>query len=322
MGFGERYRAFDRWQQRRRPVGFTLAVLQKYSDDQGGYLAATISYYAFFSIFPLLLLFVTILGYALKGHPHLRQELIDGALGQFPVIGSQLHVHALKGNALALAVGVVGSLWAGSAVVLALENAFDTLWGVPFVRRSDFLRKRLRALLVLLLVGGGAIIATLLAGAGTNGGSYSAGFKALGILLTVALDFVLFLVAFRILTHRDVTWSDLWVGAAFAAVLWAGAQAGGTYYVTHQLKSASDVYGTFALVIGLLTWIYLGAHITLLSAEVNVVRARQLWPRSFSLLNRAPLTLPDERALDQRAQVEQRRPEERVEVKFGETDDE
>ncbi len=321
MGVTNLERRFDRFQQERPWLGFPLAVRQKYSDDQGGYLAATVSYYGFFSIFPLPLLFVTILGYVLKGRPHLRQELIDGALGQFPVIGSQLHVHALKGNALALAIGAVGSLWAGMGVVLALENAFDHLWGVPFVRRSDFLRKRLRALLVLLRVGGGAVLATLLAGAGTNGGSYSAGFKVLGILLTAALDFVLFLVAFRILTHRDVTWSDLWVGAAVAAVVWTGAQAGGTYYVTHELKNASDVYGTFALVIGLLAWIYLGAHITLLSAEVNVVRARQLWPRSFSLLTRAPLTVSDERALDLQAQVEQRRPDERVEVRFGEKDD-
>ena len=103
---------------------------------------------------------------------------------------------------------------------------------------------------------------------------------------------------------------------AVAAVLWAAAQTGGTYYVTHQLKGASDVYGTFALVIGLLTWIYLGAHITLLSAEANVVRARRLWPRSFSLLSPAPRTEPDERALRQRAQIEERRPEERVEVSF------
>jgi membrane protein len=321
MGVTDLERRFDRYQQEHPWLGFPLAVRQKYSDDQGGYLAATVSYYGFFSIFPLLLLFVTILGYVLRGHPHLRQEIIDSALGQFPVIGSQLHVHALKGNVIALAIGTVASLWAGMGVVLALENAFDQLWGVPYVRRSDLVRKRLRALLVLLLVGSGAILATLLAGAGTNGGSYSAGFKALGIILTVALDFVLFLVAFRILTHRDVTWSELWVGAAVAAVLWGGAQAGGTYYVTHELKSAGDVYGTFALVIGLLTWIYLGAHITLLSAEANVVRARGLWPRSFSLLTRAPLTAPDERALNQRAQIEQRRPEERVEVSFGETDD-
>ena len=317
MGVTDLERRFDRYQQEHSWLGFPLAVRQKYSDDKGGYLAATVSYYGFFSIFPLLLLFVTILGYVLKDHPHLRQEILDSALGQFPVIGSQLQVHSLKGNGLALAIGAVGALWAGMGVVLALEFAFDQLWGVPFVHRADFLRSRLRALLILLLIGGGSVLATVLAGTGTNGGSYSAGFKVIGIVLTVALDFGLFLVAFRILTHRDVTWSELWVGAAVAAVLWAAAQTGGTYYVTHQLKGASDVYGTFALVIGLLTWIYLGAHITLLSAEANVVRARRLWPRSFSLLSPAPLTEPDERALRQRAQIEERRPEERVEVSFG-----
>ena len=310
-------RRFDRYQQEHPWLGFPLAVRQKYSDDKGGYLAATVSYYGFFSIFPLLLLFVTILGYVLRDHPHLRHQILDSALGQFPVIGSQLHVHSLKGSGLALAIGAVGALWAGVGVVLALEFAFDQLWGVPFVHRADFLRSRLRALLILLLVGGGSILSTLLAGAGTNGGSYSTGLKAVGIVLTVVLDFGLFLVAFRILTHRDVTWGELWVGAAVAAVLWAGAQTGGTYYVTHQLKSASDVYGTFALVIGLLTWIYLGAHITLLSAEANVVRARRLWPRSFSLVSQAPRTGPDEKALRQRARIEERRPDERIEVSFG-----
>src|SRR6266571_5297944 len=148
MGVTDLERRFDRYQQAHPWLGFPLAVRQKYSDDQGAYLAATVAYYGFFSIFPLLLLFVTILGYVLKGHPHLRQQILDSALGQFPVIGSQLKVHALTGSALALAIGAVGSLWAGMRVVLALENAFDHLWGVPFVGRADFLRARLRALLV------------------------------------------------------------------------------------------------------------------------------------------------------------------------------
>jgi membrane protein len=317
MGVTDLERRFDRYQQEHPWLGFLLAVRQKYSDDQGSYLAATVAYYGFFSIFPLLLLFVTILGYVLRGHPHLRQQILDSALGQFPVIGSQLKVHALRGNGIALAIGAVGSLWAGMGVVLALENAFDHLWGVPYVRRSDFLRARLRALLLLLVIGGGAVLSTLLAGVGTNSSSYGAAWKVAGIVLSVLLDFGLFWVSFRVLTHKDVTWRQLWVGAAVAAVLWAGAQAGGTYYVTHQLKGASDVYGTFALVIGLLAWIYLGAHVTLLSAEINVVRVRGLWPRSFSLLSPAPRTEPDEKALRQRAQIEKRRPEERVEVSFG-----
>ncbi len=86
-GFGERYSAFDRFQQRHRSLGFPLAVLQKYSDDQAGYLAATITYYGFFALFPLLLVLTTLLGFLLHGHHHLEQSIVSSALAQFPVIG-------------------------------------------------------------------------------------------------------------------------------------------------------------------------------------------------------------------------------------------
>jgi uncharacterized BrkB/YihY/UPF0761 family membrane protein len=90
----------------------------------------------------------------------------------------------------------------------------------------------------------------------------------------------------------------------------------GGYIVDHQLRHASSTYGVFAIVIGLLSWIYLGAIVTLLSAEINVVRARKLWPRSFSLIGEQPLTIGDEDALRQRAGVEERRADEDVSVVF------
>src|SRR5579859_3291472 len=112
-GFGERYSAFDRFQQRRRWLGFALAVLQKYADDQGGYLAATITYYGFFAIFPLLLVMTTVLGFVLQGHAHLERRIVNSALGQFPVIGPQLSHGSLHGSALVLALGLAAALWAG-----------------------------------------------------------------------------------------------------------------------------------------------------------------------------------------------------------------
>ena len=111
-GFRNQYSAFDRFQQRHRSIGFSLAVLQKYADDQGGYHAATISYYGFFAIFPLLLVLTTVLGFVLEGHPHLEQRIIDSALGQFPVIGPQLSHGTLHGSALALVLGLAAALWA------------------------------------------------------------------------------------------------------------------------------------------------------------------------------------------------------------------
>ena len=315
-GFGNRYSAFDRFQQRHRWLGFPLAVLQKYADDQGGYLAATITYYAFFAIFPLLLVLTTVLGFVLRGHRHLYQSIVDSALGQFPVIGPELRLHALHGSTLALGLGLAAALWAGMGVFLASQNAMNHLWGVPFKRRPDFLRARGRALLLLLLLGGGTLATTILAGLASFGASYGVAWKIGSIALSTTLNIGLFWVGFRMLTARDVSWRQLRGGAIGAGVLYEGLQTLGGYYVGHVLRNANNVYGTFALVIGLLSLIYLGAHITLLAAEANVVATRRLWPRSFSLMIEQPATRADKRALTQRGQIEERRQDETVSIDF------
>jgi membrane protein len=320
--FGETYSAFDRFQQRHRWLGFPLAVLQKYADDQGGYLAATITYYAFFAIFPLLLVLTTVLGFVLRGHRHLYQSIVDSALGQFPVIGPELRLHSLHGSTLALGLGLAAALWAGMGVFLASQNAMNHLWGVPFKRRPDPIRARGRALLLLLVLGGGALATTILGGLATVGAELGMAWKVGSIALSTALDIGLFWVGFRVLTAREVSWRQLRGGAIGAGVLYEGLQTLGGYYVGHVLKDAGNVYGTFALVIGLLSWIYLGAHITLLAAEANVVATRRLWPRSFSFMIEQPATRADMRALTQRGKVEERRQDETVTIDFPPTVDE
>ncbi|HZS30078.1 MAG TPA: YihY/virulence factor BrkB family protein [Gaiellaceae bacterium] len=316
MGFRRGYDAFDRFQQRHGWLGFPLAVRQKYSDDQGGYLAAVITYYGFFSIFPLLLVAVTILGYALHGHPGVERSLVHSALGQFPLIGHDLRFHELGGSAVALAIGLLLSLWSGMGVFLAAQNAMEQLWGIPYRRRPDFFRSRGRALLLLLTLGGGALGTTILSGLGTFGASYGFAWKIASVALSTLLDVGLFWTAFRLLTTKDVTWRCLRGGAITAGVAWQILQSVGTYYVGHELKHASTVYGTFATVIGLLSFIYLSAHVTLLAAEGNVVATRHLWPRSFSIVLEQPSTDADRRALTTRAQVEERRTDETVGVEF------
>lgn len=314
MGFTKRYERFDRFQQRHGWLGFPLAVRQKYSDDQGSYLAATIAYYGFFSVFPLLLVATTVLGFLLRGHPHLNHQIVNSALGQFPVVGRELKSGSLRGSVLALVLGLAAAVWAGMGAVLAAENAMNQLWGVPFKRRPDFLRARARALLLLLVLGGGALAATALAGAGTVGARYGVGWKVASIALSVLLDFGLFWVAFRVLTAREVSWSNLRGGAAAAAVGYEALQLLGGYYIGHVVKNANNVYGTFALVIGLLTFIYLAVHVTLLAAEGSVVTTRQLWPRSFSVVLEQPSTPGDRRALTQRSKVEERRQDQQIDV--------
>lgn len=315
LGTGNR--AFDRYQQRHAWLGFPLAVRQKYADDQGGYLAATFSYYGFFSIFPLLLVFTTLLGFVLGAHHHLYQSIVDSTLAQLPVIGRDLRVNALHGSVLALALGLAGSLWAGMGAFLAAQNAMNQLWGVPHTRRPDFIRARGRALLLLVVLGGGVLATTVLAGLAGFGAGYGSGWKVGSILLSTGLNFGLFWVAFRVLTAKDVSWRELRGGAIGAAILYEFLQTLGGYYVGHVIKGAGNTYGTFALVIGLLSWIYLAAHITLLAAEANVVASKRLWPRSFSLVLEQPATDADRRALTQLGEVEERRHDQDIDVQFN-----
>jgi YihY family inner membrane protein len=314
--FEKAIRGVDALQQRHRWLAFPFGVVKKFGDDQAGSLAALIAYYGFFSLFPLLLVFYSVLGLVLRGNPHLRQSLLDSALRDFPVIGTQIHNHinSISGNGTVLGLGIVGTLWAGLGVTQAAQNAMNRLWDVPRKDWPNFWISRARGLLLLGVLGTMTVVATFLSGVGTSSGTYSMAYRIGGIVLTLVLNIVLFALSYRVLTKRDLRWSDVLPGAIVAAVLWTLLQSLGGYYVTHQIKHASEVYGTFALVIGLLAWLYLGAQLTLLCAEINVVRKRKLWPRS---LMQPPLVEADRQALVAAAKGEERLREETVEVSFG-----
>jgi membrane protein len=276
-----RLERLDRFQQAHPLLAFPIAVNRKYADDRGGYLTATVTYYGFFSIFPLLLVLTTILGFVFHGNPQLQQDIIDSAIGQLPIIGTQLKSGSLTGNTVALVVGLIAALWAGMGAVLAAGYAIDRIWGLPRTRRPSFVRARLRALVLLAVLGGSLLAATALAGVGTVGARYGVEWKVASIVLSTLLDFVLFWIAFQVLTTLHIPWSGLWKGALVAAIGYEVLQLLGGYYVARVVKHAANVYGTFALVIGLLSFIYLAVHIALLGAEVNVVAAKRLWPRSL-----------------------------------------
>src|SRR5215216_4299342 len=98
----------DRLQQRHPWTAFPVAVWKKFGDDNGGRLAGQLTYYGFLSLFPLLLVSVTILGFVLDGRPDLQQKILDSAVSQFPIIGDQLrqNVASLKGSVVALVIGI------------------------------------------------------------------------------------------------------------------------------------------------------------------------------------------------------------------------
>jgi len=313
MSLSDKLNALDRRQQRTPGVRFLAAVYKKFTDDQAGQLAALISYYAFVSIFPLLLVFVTVLGFVLEGHPEDREKIVHGTLGQFPILSNHLTLNTLDGSGLALAIGIIGALLAGMGVTAAAQNAFNRIWHVPFKDRPNFLVSRLRSLAVLAILGTLTIVSTAAAGfVGTS--SHAAPAVIAGVVLAFIVNLALFMSAFSLLTAVDVSWREYLPGVIVAAILWQLLQHLGGYYIDHSLKHTQALYGFFALVLGLLAWLYLGAQLVIFAAEINVVRARRLWPRSFLS---GPLLDADKRALTSSAETEERVQQEDVEVSFG-----
>jgi len=259
-----------------------VAVIKRFQDDEASQMGALIAYYGFFSLFPLLLVFVTVLGFVLQGNPSAQESVLHSTLSQFPIIGTQLqnNVHSLKGNVLALAIGIAGSLFAGLGVTGATRKAFDAIWQIPSRRQLGFLAWRLRSLGLLAVLGVLSIVSTVAAGyvtAATAGATAVLG----GVLVALAANLLLFFTVFRMLTSEDVNTRDLIPGVILAALVWQVLQHVGGLYVEHVVRHAKDTSGLFAFVLGLLSWLYLGGQLMLISAEVNVVRARELWPRSL-----------------------------------------
>jgi membrane protein len=310
----DRLHQLDSYQQRGPRVSFLAAVIKKFSDDQASQMAALIAYYGFFSLFPLLLVFVTILGFVLEGNASAQNSVLHSTLSQFPIIGEQLqkNVTSLKGNALSLAIGLAGSLFAGLGITGATQSAFNQVWYVPHKNRPNFLTSRLRGLGLLIVLGVLAIVSTVAAGFVSAGGS-SLPATIGGVFVALVVNLLLFFTAFRFLTAAEVRTSDLLPGVIVGAILWQILQHVGGYYVDHVIRHAKETSGLFAFVLGLLAWLYLGGQVTLLAAEINVVRARRLWPRSFFS---DPLLDADKRALISNAEVQERIHEQNVDVSF------
>jgi membrane protein len=317
----------DRFEQRHSWIGFPLAVVYKYFDDQGAYLAALITYYGFLSLFPLLLLLVTILGYTLDGDPGLRTQLINSATNQFPGLHGQVTgLEALSGSWVALVVGIVGSLYGALGVSQATQNALNKAWGVSRNQRPNPIMARLRGLL-FLVVAGAALLATAALSVLTThvhalGSHLGLLFFVPVRLLIIAVNATLFVIAFRVLTARDVSDRQALPGAIFAAVAWQALQEFTNLYFSEKVIKSTPTYGLFAVVLGLGAYIYLAAVSVVIAAEVNVVKAERLWPRSLltPFTDDVVLTDADRRAYASYPESERHKGFEHVIVTFDRPD--
>jgi YihY family inner membrane protein len=292
-------RRVDRWQQRHVVPAFVFGVIKKYGDDNGSQLAASLSHAAFVSLFPLLLVLTTILGFVAAGNTALRQHVVSAVAGQFPVISHQLshNVHQLRRSSLiGLIAGLLFALWGSSGLAQSGMFAMAQVWNLPGQDRPGYWQRLGRAGLFLLVLGTGVIVTTLLTSFGAFG-SISPALAILAEALATAANVGMYVIGFRVLTPKAVPVRKLIPGAVVAGVGWTILQAVGTELVKHFLHTDS-VYGIFAIVLSLVAWIYLVVEITIYAAEVNVVLDLRLWPRSIV---QPPLTPADRMALSRRA---------------------
>jgi YihY family inner membrane protein len=308
-------RRVDSFQQRHLVPSFVFGVFKKFGDDNAGNLAVQLSYSLFVTIFPLLLLLVTILGIVAADDTSIRMHVLHSALQEFPIIGQQLgrNIHALKRSSpFGLIAGIVGLIYGSTGLAQAGQYSMAQVWNVPVAARPGFLPRMARSGIFLLLLAIGLVVSTALAGFGTFG-KHVFWLGIVGEILAAAVNVAMYLAAFRTLTPHQVLTRWLIPGGVAGGVAWTILQAAGGYVVGHDLKGASAVYGLFGLVLGLMAWIYLGSEITLYAAEVNTVVHHRLWPRG---LVHPPLTKADQLSLAFQATENQQRPEQEVVTRF------
>lgn len=258
-----------------RVVRRALRLNERYAEDAGGYLAASIAYFGFLSLFPLMLLGLSAIGFVLEENPGLRREIEAGMAQAVPGIEALVgrNLDAFKeARATTGLLGLVGLLWTGTGVVGAGRNAVRRVFrqGQP---QGGF---GARAWLVAVTAGLGLVamaatgLATTAAALDTEG-PLGVGLRIGAAVLAFAIDFGLFLVAYRVLMRGRTSWSDLRPGALFAAVGWTLLKLLGTWYATSTVERSETVYGTFAATVGVLVILYLASRVFIYGAELNAV---------------------------------------------------
>lgn len=276
-------RNLDAWQQRHRLPAFAYAVIKKYGDDHAGTQAALLTYYGFLSLFPLLLVLTTVTNNIIGSHPHLESTIIEGVTNYFPLLGNQLssHVHSLNRSGLALAAGILFTLYGARGVADAFRKSVQHVWQVPEAKRDKFPKSTIKSFGLLLVGGLGLIAASILTGLASSAG-HEPVFRALSILLNMFILFWLFNFLLNFSLPKRLALKQTKVGAASAAIGLVALQSLGGLILARELKNLDALYSYFALALGLMFWIYLQAQILLFSMEIAYVSSRKLWPRSLS----------------------------------------
>jgi YihY family inner membrane protein len=277
------------------PMAVVFGVLKKYGDDRGGQLAMLLAYRGFFSLFPLLLAFVNVVGLLLVGNPELREDLVDSTLASVPVVGDEIKAAAgaAGGSELVVVLSVLVSLWAGLGLLEMLQEVLNTVWSVPVFRRPPWILRKLRSLPGAILIGACLVLSGSSAWLFDDPG-LSLPERLGGYLLPFLAGALCYLGLHWLLCARKVPLVAQLPGATFVGVAWLVLQLLGTWYIDRFVLQSSETYGIFVVVFGLLSWSYLLGLLYIYGNELAVVLMERRWPRSLTGRN---LTDADQAAL-------------------------
>jgi len=288
----------DDWQRALPVFGFPYAVIKRYTEDHGGWLGSLISYYGFFSLYPLLVAFTAIATWLFGDRPQTLQRILSSVWSKVPFATSDLaaqvsrQVKDLSGQGWIAVVSLLVSLWGAVGVVRVLQDSVNTMWGVPRYLRPRFMGKISRGAAILGLLGFAVIGSAVVAGV-TLSVDLPLVATVAAAVANIALSAMVTVVIYRLVLGRSIPYRNHLPGAVMMGVgVWGLTLIGGLY-VQRVIARMTSVFGPFASTIGLLAYVSLLIQIFVFATEVNVVRARRLWPRALTV----DLGEPDRRAI-------------------------
>jgi membrane protein len=289
----------DRAQRQNRPAAVAVATFKKFQEDKSTRFASMMAFWAFFSVFPLFLLLVSLLGFVLPASE--KGRVLHHVASMFPLLDPSSVGH-LSGSLWSAILGGVTAIWSGTAVVRSTEFAFSSVWEIPMHERPKMAEQMIRAVEALATIGVGLVASSVITGVVTGQGSglhLGLAGRVGGFVIAIVLDVGLFMVAFRMLTDREITFRDVLPGAVLSGVVFFVLQEISSFVISNRLQHAAATYGHFATVITILWWFYLQSVVTMLGAQLNVVLHEGLHPRSLTGVD---LTEADHRVLESYAE--------------------
>jgi membrane protein len=252
------------------PLKFALAVQDRYGDLHGNNIASAVTFQAFVSLFPLLLVAVAVVGWIAGDGTNIAGRVISqlGLNGDAANAVRDAVQAARDSKKAASAIGLISLLWSGLGLVNALQYGYNQVWQVSERGIKD------KAVGMLWL--GGAAVVFVGAAAVTTLLRWLPGYFApLGIVVALVVNFVLWAWTSKVLPNTRLPWRAVLWGSVFAAIGLEALKAIGAFYVPRMVASSSQLYGTLGVVFALLAWLFFFGRLIIYSAVINVI----LWER-------------------------------------------